>query len=325
MATTMISGLVTPSLLLLLTSSFGGQRQQEVSAFSLSRPNNNHPASLVPKTSKLFTSSDDDDFFDPFLHSPHDYPDGVDNGPEDGSGGVVTTPNGLGAIDEIFESNASSFGFASMSPSSEPSSSPPQIINTNDNNGDLFDPLLSPHAYPTGTDAGPITATLSPTQSPPTNKKLGILLIDHGSKREASNQHLQFIAETYQASIIQRDATANTEEEVSATSGRETVVRAAHMEIAEPSILTSLRDIIRNDKVTEIVCVPYFLSPGKHSTVDVPNLIAEAKQVLGEEGLLQHDEYGPINILSSQALGTQLEFMLGGVDELVDLTLKDGN
>ncbi|KAK1744558.1 sirohydrochlorin ferrochelatase [Skeletonema marinoi] len=323
MATTMISGLITPSLLLLLTSSFGGQRHQEVSAFSLSRPNN-HPASLVPKTSKLFTS-DDDDFFDPFLHSPHDYPDGVDNGPEDGGSGGVTTPNGLGAIDEIFESNASSFGFASMSPSSEPSSSPPQIINTNDNNGDLFDPLLSPHAYPTGTDAGPITATLSPTQSPPTNKKLAILLIDHGSKREASNQHLQFIAETYQASIIQRDATANTEEEVSATSGRETVVRAAHMEIAEPSILTSLRNIITNDKVTEIVCVPYFLSPGKHSTVDVPNLIAEAKQVLGEEGLLQHDEYGPVNILSSQALGTQLEFMLGGVDELVDLTLKDGN
>jgi len=324
MATTMISGLITPSLLLLLTSSFGGQHQQEVSAFSLSRPIN-HPASLVPKTSKLFTS-DDDDFFDPFLHSPHDYPDGVDNGPEDGGSGGVTTPNGLGAIDEIFESNASSFGFASMSPSSEPSSSPTQIINTNDNNGDLFDPLLSPHAYPTGTDAGPITATLSPTQSPPTNKKLAILLIDHGSKREASNQHLQFIAETYQASIIQRDATSNTEEEVSATSGRETVVRAAHMEIAEPSILTSLRNIITNDKVTEIVCVPYFLSPGKHSTVDVPNLIAEAKQVLGQEGLLQHDdEYGPINILSSQALGTQLEFMLGGVDELVDLTLKDGN
>ena len=238
MATTMISGLITPSLLLLLTS-LGGQHQQEVSAFSLSRPNN-HPASSIAKTSKLFTS-DDDDFFDPFLHSPHDYPDGVDNGPEDGGSGGVTTPNGLGAIDEIFESNASSFGFASMSPSSQPSSSPPQI-NTNDNNGDLFDPLLSPHAYPAGTDAGPITATSSPpTQSPPTNKKLAILLIDHGSKREASNQHLQFIAETYQASIIQRDATAtNTEDEVSATSGRETVVRAAHMEIAEPSILTSL-------------------------------------------------------------------------------------
>ena len=64
--------------------------------------------------------------------------------------------------------------------------------------------------------------------------------------------------------------------------------------------------------------------------MDVPNLIAEAKRVLSEEGLLQHyDEHGgggsSINICSSQALGTQLEFMLGGVDELVDLALKDGN
>ena len=63
--------------------------------------------------------------------------------------------------------------------------------------------------------------------------------------------------------------------------------------------------------------------------MDVPNLIAEAKQVLSEEGLLQHyDEHGggsSINICSSQALGTQLEFMLGGVDELVDLALKDGS
>ena len=64
------------------------------------------------------------------------------------------------------------------------------------------------------------------------------------------------------------------------------------------------------------------MSPGKHSTVDVPHLISEAKQILGEEGLLQN---GSINILSSQALGTQLEFMLGGVDELVDLALKEGN
>ena len=229
MATNMISGLI-----LLTSFFFGSQQLQEVSAFSLSRRANS-PTSLMPiKSSKLFTS--DDDFFDPFLHSPHDYPDGVDNGPEDGS---TAAPNGLGAIDEIFESNSSSFGFSSISssPSAEPSVS--QINSPNDN-GDLFDPLLSPHAYPDGISAGPVTTSSSqiPMEIQST-KKLAILLIDHGSKREASNQHLQFIAETYEASIIQRDAT-NSEEVSSATSGRETVVRAAHMEIAEPSILTSL-------------------------------------------------------------------------------------
>jgi len=313
----MISGLIKPSIILLLTSFLAGQ--QEVSAFSLSsRRTKNHPASSIsiPQTFKLYTSNDDDDdFFDPFLHSPHDYPDGVDNGPEDG--GSKTSPSGLGAIDEIFQSDASSFGFSSITSSSEPSISPPPTENSND----LFDPLLSPHAYPDGINAGPLPEATSQTQSPTNTKKLAILLIDHGSKREASNQHLQFIAETYQASIIQRDATSTYTEEMSTIrSGRETIVRAAHMEIAEPSILTSLRNIITIDKATEIVCVPYFLSPGKHSTVDVPNLIAEAKEVLGGEGLLLQ---GEVNILSSQALGTQLEFMLGGVDELVDLALKD--
>ncbi len=85
--------------------------------------------------------------------------------------------------------------------------------------------------------------------------------------------------------------------------------------------------MILNDKVTEIVCVPYFLSPGKHTTVDVPNLIAEAKQLLEEEGLLQQQQqqYSFVNILTSQALGTQLEFMLGGVDELVNLTLNNSS
>ena len=82
------------------------------------------------------------------------------------------------------------------------------------------------------------------------------------------------------------------------------------------------RNMITNDKVTEIVCVPYFLSPGKHSTVDVPNLIAEARKLLDEEGLLQDDDSGSINIVTSQALGTQLEYMLGGVNELVDFALK---
>jgi hypothetical protein len=320
--------------------------------------------------------NDDDFFFDPFLHSPHDYPDGIDSGPPkegSSSGGV------FGAIDPIFESSsgASLFGFSSMSSSLFTIIDNDGAVATAASNDSVFDPLLSPHAYPYGTDAGPIEADNNTTppssqqnllqqqQATANTKTIGILLIDHGSKREESNQHLHFIAQTYEASIIQRDATT-------ASSGggqiitTATVVRAAHMEIAEPNILTSLvsifylvivalywhnfctsiipsylsslslsrlrnnyvqRNMIINDKVTEIVCVPYFLSPGKHSTVDVPNLIAEAKLSLEEEGLLHHDENnggGFVNILTSQALGTQLEFMLGGVDELVNLTLKDG-
>jgi hypothetical protein len=226
----MIGGLITTIttwiILLLMASSFGGQ--EVVSAFCISSQPHHYVS--IPNTSK-FTSAaaatSDDDFFDPFLHSPHDYPDGVDNGSADKiiSSGVAT--DGVGAVDEIFESSASSFGFASQPSSS--SSVESVDSSANNNNGDafafdLFDPLLSPHAYPDGTDAGPAAMVSQEQQQPQTKKKLGILLIDHGSKRKASNEHLQFIAETYEASIIQRDAIEGGTPVASPTSGRETVV-----------------------------------------------------------------------------------------------------
>ncbi|KAK1747115.1 sirohydrochlorin ferrochelatase [Skeletonema marinoi] len=116
--------------------------------------------------------------------------------------------------------------------------------------------------------------------------RLGILLIDHGSKRKASNEHLNSIAEQYHSSLLSDD---NDEK-------NNIVVKAAHMEIAEPSILTTLRQLI----------------PGKHAMIDVPNLIAEAIQILGEERMLEYDG-GVVEITSSKALGTNVKSMLGVV------------
>eukprot|EP00985_Skeletonema_marinoi_P029334 scaffold27615_cov139-Skeletonema_marinoi.AAC.1 len=145
--------------------------------------------------------------------------------------------------------------------------------------------------------------------------RLGILLIDHGSKRKASNEHLNSIAEQYHSSLLSDD---NDEK-------NNIVVKAAHMEIAEPSILTTLRQLIVEEKVTKVVCVPYFLSPGKHAMIDVPNLIAEAIQILGEERMLEYDG-GVVEITSSKALGTNVKSMLGVVDVLVEKTLdKEGD
>lgn len=209
-------------------------QQTTVSAFicSSKQRSKNHiqKVSSFTTTAAAASADDNDDFFDPFLHSPHSYPDGIENGPsddnEDGVEGMI--------VDAIFESSAS-FGFMSIS---EPSSSSATKVTNTNGDDDMFDPLLSPHAYPDGVDAGPIGQQQQ--QQKQQSKKLGIILIDHGSKREASNQHLHFIAQTYQASIIQRDNMANGEGGSTATSGRQTVVRAAHMEIAQPSILESL-------------------------------------------------------------------------------------
>jgi len=152
----------------------------------------------------------------------------------------------------------------------------------------------------------------------PRQPKLGILLIDHGSKRQASNDNLHSIAASYQ-STWDEIITANNNFDGNNTA---VIVRAAHMEIASPSILTTLRQLVLEDEITQAVCVPYFLSPGKHATVDVPQLINEARDALEKEGLLDYND-GRVEILSSKVLGSNIESMLKVVDGLVRNTLEE--
>eukprot|EP00571_Detonula_confervacea_P015076 CAMPEP_0172309492 /NCGR_PEP_ID=MMETSP1058-20130122/9757_1 /TAXON_ID=83371 /ORGANISM="Detonula confervacea, Strain CCMP 353" /LENGTH=256 /DNA_ID=CAMNT_0013022121 /DNA_START=119 /DNA_END=889 /DNA_ORIENTATION=+ len=223
----------------------------------------------------------DGDDFDPFLSSPHSFGSTDDDNSDD---------------------DDSTFGFLSYAQTNVGAMSNPEspLDDTTTTGLDLdeFDPLLSPHAYANGVDAAP-TVDSGPTIA---TEKLGILLIDHGSKRQASNDHIMDVAKMFENILNQKKTT--------------TIVRAAHMEIAPPFIIDSLRDIITVDKVTKIVCVPYFLSPGRHATEDVPELIAEARGILAEEGLLN-------DILVSKALGTHLESMLGAVDVLVESALDE--
>ena len=54
----------------------------------------------------------------------------------------------------------------------------------------------------------------------------------------------------------------------------ESVVHIAHMELAEPSIANGFAACV-NDGATEVVVFPYMLSPGKHSILDIPRMVAE--------------------------------------------------
>ena len=85
----------------------------------------------------------------------------------------------------------------------------------------------------------------------------GILIIDHGSMKEAANHMLECVGE-----LVQRMA------------GSEVVVRVAHMELAAPTIAEGFAACVAAGS-TEIVAVPYMLSPGKHSTRDIPRMVAE--------------------------------------------------
>ena len=249
-----------------------------------------------------------EDLFDPLL-SPRAYANGVDDAPVD-------------IEDEVNQQTTNM-----------------NKLRTTADADDFFDPLLSPHAYANGVDEAPInldstTASAAATSSSFTRQeeKIGVLLIDHGSKRDASNQHIMNVAQLYENRITSKQqvgfglsAAAS-----STTTSTTTIVRAAHMEIAPPSILTQLRSLIIDDKATKIICVPYFLSPGKHATEDIPQLISEAKAVLRGEGLLSNSEVEDVNdgsdgktsIMVSNALGTHMEGMLGAIDDLVDWTLN---
>ena len=57
--------------------------------------------------------------------------------------------------------------------------------------------------------------------------------------------------------------------------GAEVIVGYAHMELAEPGIGVGFDECVRRG-ATEVVAFPYMLSPGKHSTRDIPRMVTEA-------------------------------------------------
>jgi len=85
-----------------------------------------------------------------------------------------------------------------------------------------------------------------------------ILLIDHGSVKTEANEMLGAVARM-----------------VREMADPDVIVGYAHMELAEPSIAQGSEACVQRG-ATEVVAFPYMLSPGKHSTRDIPRLVGEA-------------------------------------------------
>ena len=85
-----------------------------------------------------------------------------------------------------------------------------------------------------------------------------ILIIDHGSRKAEANQMLACVA-----NLVQQLA------------GDGVIVEYAHMELAEPSIPQGFASCVQRG-AGEVIAFPYMLSPGRHSTSDIPGLVAEA-------------------------------------------------
>ena len=90
----------------------------------------------------------------------------------------------------------------------------------------------------------------------------GLIIVDHGSRREESNRLLERLASAFQEH-----------------SGMP-IVEPAHMELAEPSIATAFGRCIEKG-AERIVVFPFFLGPGRHWDEDIPRLAAEASTRCG--------------------------------------------
>lgn len=88
---------------------------------------------------------------------------------------------------------------------------------------------------------------------------VGIVIVDHGSRRAESNDLLLEVVKQY------------------ATNSPCKIIEPAHMELAEPTLADAFGKCVeRGAKL--VVVHPYFLLPGRHWESDIPRLAAEAAQ-----------------------------------------------
>ena len=112
-----------------------------------------------------------------------------------------------------------------------------------------------------------------------------VLLIDHGSRRDEANEMMNCMANLVQA-----------------LAGPDVIVRYAHMELCEPSIAAGVKDCV-DAGATELIVFPYMLSPGKHSTADIPRMVADAAARYPELGVRVTSAFGVHEKLAEVILG----------------------
>lgn len=86
-----------------------------------------------------------------------------------------------------------------------------------------------------------------------------LILVDHGSVVKEANEMLQEIA-----SMVKNNTNCEFD-----------LVHHAHMELAEPT-LSQAFDTCVSEGAREIIVHPYFLAPGRHSTIDIPRMTEDS-------------------------------------------------
>lgn len=90
--------------------------------------------------------------------------------------------------------------------------------------------------------------------------KKSLLLVAHGSRRQASNDEVRALTERVREAADERFA----------------MIECAFLELADPSIPDGIERLI-NAGASQITVLPYFLAAGRHVIEDIPAEV-EAKQ-----------------------------------------------
>lgn len=126
---------------------------------------------------------------------------------------------------------------------------------------------------------------------------VGIVVVDHGSRRTESNELLLEVVDRF------------------ARSGPFSIVEPAHMELAEPSLATAFGRCVQRGAQL-VVIHPYFLLPGRHWDQDIPALAAQAARA-----------HPDVRFLVTAPLGLHplmLEVMRQRIEHCLARTLGDG-
>jgi cobalamin biosynthesis Co2+ chelatase CbiK len=92
------------------------------------------------------------------------------------------------------------------------------------------------------------------------NKKVGVLLVNHGSRSEAWRNGLLDLEKRVRDSIMADGVVKD--------------VKTAFMEYTEPSIATRLKEFDK-ENYSDVILVPVFLTVSSHSFDDIPTLIGQ--------------------------------------------------
>ncbi|HMS89358.1 MAG TPA: CbiX/SirB N-terminal domain-containing protein [Acidimicrobiales bacterium] len=126
----------------------------------------------------------------------------------------------------------------------------------------------------------------------PDDQTVTVVLVAHGSRASSANQAHLDLAAALAARI-------------------EPTVLGAFMELAEPSIGDAIGRAV-DAGATVVAVLPYFLHPGRHQQVDIPQLVAEAAETRSGVEVRLLDPFG--------ADPAVLDLLAGQVSRAVDPT-----